>query len=228
MAHQGKTVSDDEKAARFLIASTFGSNMAEINAFPEDPSASGSSSGDGAASFLEKASEWVRKQIEDVPPTLHRARYRAHANPPNAVHSETGGVRGPCETKSRWISYAMTALDRASKLEVDRMVLLIDGMPRTLLTENVTLHEEDVGQSPWKVCTIAEGIGGLVRFGMNCRSRLYNPPVSFQGSGPAERVAMVNPVMVPVAPPAVDAFVLNQVPSACGADVGYGPIFART
>jgi len=143
---------------------------------------------------------------------------------------QTGGVRGACEAGSRWKAYALTEADRGSRLEVTQdMVLMVDGQPRTQLTQNLTLDDADVGNGPWTICRIIEGLGEEVRIGVDCESHINNPVVRFDGSGPAGRVAMTNPIMKPVNLPAKDSYILHEAPAqgTCSG-MGFGPVFAHT
>lgn len=223
-AHAAPEATDAELASRFLMSASFGGTKAQIESFHQAPQGGRSQH----EHHLEAATEWVRKQQEDVPPTLHRALFRTQANPPNMIRAETGGYRDACEVNSRWVPYAMTIRDvKARRLHFEGMDLFVDGMPRSIITENATFEDVDLGNGPWIVCSVEERIDGRVSFGMNCRSRLSNPQISFEGNGPNGRVAMVNPTMQAVPAPASDVYVLSQAPSSCSAP-GFGPVFART
>ena len=93
----------DRAAAHLLIQGSFGPTRADIALLQ--------SSGEPAAAHA----AWVFDQLKQKP-SLHRERYRRHANPRLDVVSEVGRPRGACEPFSRWNRIAIRGDDVAQNI----------------------------------------------------------------------------------------------------------------
>eukprot|EP01047_Picozoa_sp_COSAG01_P050259 COSAG01_NODE_5062_length_4518_cov_2.300294_2_plen_1028_part_00 len=147
---------NDALAARFLLHTTFGPTLAEIQSL----AASFGSDPQGAMA------SWVASQMT-LPPTLHRARLRRGVNPPLNTPGQSGGWRQPCDAGSRWVRYAFTSADVGSVLGVtlsgQTYSLSIDDEVRTEVP--VASFNLTASDPPYTVCKVENFVGGAIVIG---------------------------------------------------------------
>ena len=221
----------EEKAARFLIQTTFGPTKSEIadivdnNILPE---------------------QWIRTQMDETktPPSLHREHYRRRANQrvrPGAGmgSTDTFGIRSPCDAGSRWNRFAFTDLDIGKEIsaellpEENRILLKVDGRPRTEV-QSYSLPKKVV------ICSVEEYVGGNIVVGAKnaenlCRrdstGTIPNPAVAFSDET-AARYNIVDASLVDTKPRVADTGLLERSMKIEDDDglcplSGPGPFFVR-
>ena len=151
-------------AARLLLQASFGPTAAEMSALSAQVE---------AASAELALGGWVRSQIA-LPPTLHRAYFRARANPPLAADLPTGRVHSACAPGSRWHRYAFSLRDVRARVRVTRLgddgslALYIAGQLRTELWPDGShgfggLFAHNTSDYVGYVCRVVERVGAPVR-----------------------------------------------------------------
>ena len=162
------TLGADAAAARLLVQATFGPTRAAI----EDAVALGAGSGD--------ASAWLAAQMARAP-TLHRAHYRARANPRLPYAAAVGDYRAPCEAGSRWRRSALGRADVGRELAFEAtaaggLALLVDGVSRG---EAGATFAYNASAAPGVLCSVGESVGGAITYGPQCAGETTNPAIAF-------------------------------------------------
>ena len=126
----------ERDAARLLMQATFGPNRSEIDSLAADLT--------GTA-----VRSWLDTQLA-LPPTLHRAHYRARSSPRLLENgAATLAPARACDAGSRWRRFAISALDETKVLTLQRPAG--DGGPVQLLVDGVLRAEiasSEIASSP--------------------------------------------------------------------------------
>ena len=139
-------------ASRFLSQSSFGPTRSTIEAL-----AGAATTASGTRANFEA---WLGTQMHEEAPSLHRAHYRARANPRVTSVTGTGDLRRACEMGSRWSRFAFSLSDVGKLISgapvaasTGTITLSVDGDTRTQVVR--MLHRFDpCKHSPLKSCTL--------------------------------------------------------------------------
>ena len=130
----GNVLTDEEELSRFLTQASFGPTRATLANLSAAAAALGGGSG-GATATRAAAGAWVAAHVHGVPASLHRAHYRARANPRTPQAVVVGATRGACEVGSRWHRHAFTRADTGKTIDVAYVdgvyTLTVDSVART-------------------------------------------------------------------------------------------------
>lgn len=134
----------DDTPARFLEQATFGATRNDLSTFPG------------------KYTQWLKNQIESIPPSYHREYYRRRLNHRFEHATPQGIVSHPCQVGTRYRRYAFSDKDRNDQLQIRTVggtkVFLVDGQIRTVLPpENTAILWDSADRS------IADGIYTMCR-----------------------------------------------------------------
>jgi len=226
------------QASRFLSQATFGPKMSEVEGLL------GAAATDNELRAAEGA--WIESQMA-LPPTLHRAHYRARVNLRYERDSKfVASVQEPCVNGSRWHRFALSEADEGKMLEVTatlvagvRMLeLKVQGVRRALCDPADSEGCITRLGSYW-LCSVEERVGGAVTFDewpsctdpINPKSRpkdegTYsgaNPPISSPKPELTQSFAPDEATLTPL-PFAADA-VLLSVSVACTVTAEQGATF---
>lgn len=117
-------VRPEDTPARFLEQATFGATRSALSTFPS------------------KYTQWLRNQINTIPPTYHREYYRRRLNHRFEHATPQGIVSHPCQAGTRYRRYAFSDKDRNDQLQIrtvgNTKVFLVDGQIRTILPPDTT------------------------------------------------------------------------------------------
>ncbi|GMH79107.1 hypothetical protein TL16_g08033 [Triparma laevis f. inornata] len=206
---------EDAQAARSLSHATFGATHASIAAFQAP-----------GGSHASKLKNFLSKQFS-LPPSLHRAYYRARANIRVVMNGlDAGEVLPPCAQNARYHQFAFTNSDIGKTVTLDSSggttVILVDGEVRTEVGASI-FNDDEPSVAPWVICTVVEAIGGKITFGQGCDGKTDNQAVTFETSSPpAEHLVFSAAAssFVDLAPvPEPDVKILKDgVERTCGVD----------
>ena len=122
-----------EEAARFFEQCTFGTTSQDVQSAM---SAIDSNAGLNLPTYF---SNWLYDQVENAPPTLHRALWRGRAMSRTDVPLREGHTNHPCEIGARWRRASFDRRDRLKMMTITQLAsgsfaMAVDGHIRTVVT----------------------------------------------------------------------------------------------
>ena len=127
-----KSLDIKEEAARFFEQCTFGTTSQDVQSAM---SAIDSNDGLNLPAYF---SNWLYDQIENVPPTLHRALWRSRAMSRTDVPLREGNTYHPCAIGARWRRASFDRRDRLKMMTITKLAsgsfaMAVDGHIRTVV-----------------------------------------------------------------------------------------------
>ena len=137
----------EKTAARFLMQTTFGPTLTEIQSLATNPGTN--------------IREWIEDQV-NLAPTYHRVYYRERCNPraPESTDASPGAARSACSIGSQWHSFAFDRRDIGRQVQVQHTGsgiyrFVVDGVSRTELS-NQAVGSCTVGPCDESIQTLAD------------------------------------------------------------------------
>lgn len=178
VSEEADDVSNEQRAARFLITATFGPTPAELQGLTTSLDSTSTTTGAAAAAAGQNAfHQWITDQIE-LPLTSHRAYYRRRANPrvvEATKNQRLGSLHLPCSIGSRWHEFTFLDHHIGQTLTVTydaaaengagvSTVSLLDLSGSTIKTELLTdVKGKDLREmNGKKICLVRQGVTARV------------------------------------------------------------------
>jgi len=187
-----------QRAARFLLKTTFGPTQAEIDNFP--------------ATNKEYFEAQVAKAVGS-----HRQYYRENSNDRKLSATASGDLVKPCDVKSRWSRYIFSNSDVGGSFTTTPGSLTVTTMYGTKSTELGITPCDSAGAPPYNICGVentGEDFGGLVYYGEDCSCQMANLNITLTTPPPGDIVDSSGD-LVDLTPPVVGAALLNTVDDDC-------------